>query len=451
MADSSPGGARVWVHTLGCPKNEADSRSLGRALGAAGASLVAAPEEATHIIVNTCGFIRESKEESIGAILDATAAYPDKKVLAIGCLVERYRDELKQGIPEVSGWFGLVGGGDQDDLVRLLGTDGAARSDVGAETGEAPAAEPAASYAYVKISDGCDEMCTFCAIPGIKGPYHSSTTAEILEDAGACLTAGAKELVLVGQDTARWESGGVGLEGLAEALSEDSRVEWLRVMYLQPEHVTDGLLEAMGREGKLVPYLDIPLQHSHPEVLRRMGRSGDGDSYLELLDRARRCIPGVVVRSAFIVGFPGETEAHFEHLLAFVREAEFDYAGAFIYSPEEGTPAAKLRPAVPKRVARERFNRLNRVLVEVAEAAHARQVGTTVDVMVDALGSDEDEAGPDAVGRMRGQAPEVDGVVHIEGRLPDGVSVGDIVRVTIEAAVGYDFVGIVAAQGSDLV
>jgi ribosomal protein S12 methylthiotransferase len=180
-----------------------------------------------------------------------------------------------------------------------------------------------------------------------------------------------------------------------------------------------------------------------------MGRAGDGESYRGLLAKARRIIPGVAVRSAFIVGFPGETEDHFQHLIDFVREAEFDYAGAFIYSPEEGTPAAKLRPAVPRRVARERFNRLNRVLAEVAEAVHGRQVGMTVDVMIDTLGSEDDDAGPEAVGRTRGQAPEVDGVVHVEGCLPDEVKVGDVIRVTIDAAVGYDFVGTCAGVGGD--
>ncbi len=253
----------------------------------------------------------------------------------------------------------------------------------------------------------------------------------------------------MGQDTARWESGGMELAGLAETLAADPRLTWLRVMYLQPEHLGEAFLEYMGKGGKLCPYLDLPLQHSHPEVLRRMGRAGDGDSYLELLERARRIIPGVAVRSAFIVGFPGETEDHFQHLLDFVREAEFDYAGAFVYSPEEGTPAARLRPAVPRRVARERFNRLNRVLAEVAESLHGRQVGATVDVMVDALGCEDDGEGPEAVGRTRGQAPEVDGVVHVEGRLPDGVKVGDVIRVTIDAAVGYDFVGSCAGPGGE--
>jgi ribosomal protein S12 methylthiotransferase len=404
--------------------------------------LVEDPGEATHILLNTCGFIREAKEESIAAILEATAAYPDKRVMAMGCLVERYREELRQGIPEVSGWFGLVGGVDQEELIRSLAADAGTHI----RKGLVP---PSAAYAYVKISDGCDEMCTFCAIPGIKGAYRAARSAEILAEAGVCLDLGARELVLVGQDTARWEGDGLDLTGLAARLTGDPRLTWLRVMYLQPEHVTDSFLRYMGEGGKLCPYLDLPLQHSHPEILRQMGRAGDGDSYLELLARARRVIPGVAVRSAFIVGFPGETEGHFEHLLDFVREAEFDYAGAFVYSPEEGTPAARLRPAVPKRVARERFIRLNAVLAEVAEAVHGRQVGVTVDVMVDALTPDGDETEAEAVGRTRGQAPDVDGVVHVEGRLPDGVEVGDVIRVTIDAAVGYDFVGTYAGPGEE--
>jgi ribosomal protein S12 methylthiotransferase len=445
MGARPAGRSRVYVHTLGCPKNEADSRAVARSLAAAGAYLVDEPADATHILLNTCGFIREAKEESIAAILDVTAAYPDKRILVMGCLVERYRDELRRGIPEVAAWFGLVGGPDERELVQLLG--GTAPGDSAKPSGQHAMGRP--SYAYVKISDGCDELCSFCAIPGIKGGYHAAGPREILRDADACLAEGARELVLVGQDTARWDSAGMDLVGLGETLAADPRLSWLRVMYLQPDHVSEGFLEYMGRYGKLCPYLDIPLQHSHPDVLRRMGRAGDGGSYLELLASARRLVPGVAVRSAFIVGFPGETEAHFEHLLHFVREAEFDYAGGFIYSPEEGTPAARLKPAVPKRVARERLNLLNQVLAEAAEAIHARQVGSTVEVMIDALGGDDEAEGPEAVGRTRGQAPEVDGVVHVEGPLPDGVRVGDVIKVTIDAAIGYDFVGTCGGPGGD--
>ena len=446
MGPRPAGETRVYIHTLGCPKNEADSRVLGRSLAAAGVALVGDPEQATHILLNTCAFIREAKEESIAAILDASASYPSRNVLVMGCLVERYREELRQGIPEVAGWFGLVGGPDQQALVRSLAADQAGAGDAVDGGGDwmpvSAGLSAGGSFAYLKISDGCDELCTFCAIPGIKGPYTAATPEEILTEADACLEAGARELVLVGQDTARWESRGMDLLGLAKALTADPRLRWLRVMYLQPEHVTDAFLAYMGEGGKLCAYLDLPLQHSHPAVLRRMGRAGDGDSYLELLARVRRLVPGAAVRSAFIVGFPGETEDQFERLLRFVREAEFDYAGGFIYSPEEGTPAARLKPRVPLRAARERLVRLNQALADLAEVKHARQAGETVEVIVDSLaGGLEAAEGPAAVGRTRGQAPEVDGVVHIEGELPDGVNVGDIIKVTIEAAVGYDFVG----------
>jgi ribosomal protein S12 methylthiotransferase len=442
MGPRPAGPPRVYLHTLGCPKNEADSRSVRRALAEQGVAVVDEPEQASHILLNTCGFIREAKEESIGAILEATSEYPHKQILVMGCLVERYRDELAAGIPEVAQWFGLVGGPDEQRLVGLLADadPGAGGRRVPAESPRTGADEqgrdtpPLSAYAYVKISDGCDELCTFCAIPGIKGPYHAASPEEILRDAAACLSEGAKELVLVGQDTARWSSGGLALGDLADMLTADPRLEWLRIMYLQPEHVSEDFLGHMGLHEKLCHYLDVPLQHSHPDVLRRMGRAGDGESYLRLLDRARRMVPDVALRSTFIVGFPGETEAHFEHLLDFVRAAEFDYAGGFIYSPEEGTPAARLKPRVPSRVARERLNGLNQVIQEVAESLHARQVGSRVDVMVDLLGTD-------VAGRTRGQAPEVDGVVHIEGALPVGTKVGDVIGVTIEAAVGYDFVG----------
>jgi ribosomal protein S12 methylthiotransferase len=440
MVPRPAGRTRVYVHTLGCPKNEADSRVLSRSLAAVGVEVVDEPAEASHILLNTCGFIREAKEESIAAILDAATAYPDKKILAMGCLVERYREELARGIPEVSAWFGLVDGPERKELVHLLAAE-APEIGVAAGLHAGAAGCGPAAYAYVKISDGCDELCTFCAIPGIKGPYRAFPPEEILREADACLGEGARELVLVGQDTARWESLGLELTGLAERLAADPRLEWLRIMYLQPEHVTDEFLAYMGRQEKLCRYLDLPLQHSHPDLLRRMGRAGDAGSYLELLAKARRLVPGVALRSAFIVGFPGESEAHFEHLLDFVREAEFDYAGGFIYSPEEGTPAARLKPGVARRVATERLNRLDRVLGEVAELVHARQVGWAVDVMIDAIGGEEACDEPEAVGRTRGQAPEVDGVVHIEGRLPEGARVGDVIRVTLDAAVGYDFIG----------
>ncbi|OFW60554.1 MAG: ribosomal protein S12 methylthiotransferase RimO [Actinobacteria bacterium RBG_16_64_13] len=437
--------SRVYVHTLGCPKNEADSRSLSRSLAASGAVLVPTPEQATHILLNTCGFIKEAKEESIGAILDACASYADKRVLVMGCLVERYRDELRGGIPEVSAWFGLAGGDDERALLRELGTEASHVGSLAREEAAETLDRSRAGYAYLKISDGCDEPCTFCAIPGIKGPYHSVDAAGIVEEARACLADGARELVLVGQDTTLWRDHDLDLFGLIDLLAQDERVRRLRVMYLQPERVTDAFLRHMARQPKLCRYLDVPFQHSHPDILRRMGRWGDGDAYLGLVERARRLMPEVAIRSSFIVGFPGETEEHFEHLLSFVRDVGFDYAGGFVYSPEEETAAAKLKPRVRQSIAQERLNRLNELLELSAESRHHALVGAHMEVMIDSLDAEEAGEGISAVGRTAGQAPDVDGVTYVEGGLPEGTMPGDVLTVTVDAVVGYDLMGTVNA------
>ena len=422
----------VYIHTLGCPKNDVDSRSLARSLSAAGVALVDDPAGATFILINTCGFIQDAKEESIGAILDACTNYGGDRVVVTGCLVERYHEDLRCGIPEVAGWFGLA---DAERLVACLRGGAAEASSLSA----APARS--GSFAYVKISDGCDELCSFCAIPAIKGRYYSVDPADILAEAGACLAEGARELVLVGQDTAVWARGELGLTGLIDLLAADERVRRIRLMYLQPEHVTDELLQYMAAQPKLCRYLDIPFQHADRQVLHRMGRWGSGEDYLELLARARRLMPDVSVRSTFIVGFPGETARQFDTLMDFVGDAGFDHAGGFVYSPEEGTSAAGLKPAVRRSMARERLNRLTSLLGAGAEERHAGLIGQRVAVMLDSRDPEEVDEEMAAVGRTAGQAPEVDGVTHIEGDLPNGFARGDIVTVKVTDAMGYDLVG----------
>ena len=230
--------------------------------------------------------------------------------------------------------------------------------------------QSAKSYAYLKISDGCDEGCTFCAIPGFKGPYRSVPTAEILREADACLAEGARELVLVGQDTTRWRSEGLDLRGLIDLLGADARVRWIRVMYLQPARLGEPFLQFMAGHAKLCRYLDVPFQHSHEEILRQAwGEEGTGPRILAFYERARELMPTVALRSTFIVGFPGETEEHFEHLMAFVKSARFDYGGAFVYSPEEGTEAASLRPVVKKGLAQRRLNLLNEAMLQSGETS----------------------------------------------------------------------------------
>lgn len=424
---------RLYIHTLGCPKNDADSDVLARRFGLTGIELADDPEEATHVLINTCGFTCEAKEESIGAILGAARDYPAAELLVMGCLVQRYRDELESGLPEVSGWYGL---GEMAALVSMLTST--------VSTDQQPLPKPPVrtrrSFAYVKISDGCDHSCSFCAIPGIKGPYVALPPDEIMEQAHAALDAGARELVLVGQDTTIWRSEGLDLAGLLDALAADDRVRWIRLMYLQPENVDDGLLATLASNDKVVNYLDIPFQHASARVLRRMARAGDGTSYLALLDRARRMMPDVSVRTTFIVGFPGESEADVATLLDFCMSASFDHGGAFVYSPEEGTPASRLRPRVLEAVAHDRLGRLSSALLSLAEQANTERVGLTVDVMIDALGAAEGPEGVVAMGRTARQAPDVDGVTFLEGDLPPGVGPGDLVRALVTEAYGYDLV-----------
>ncbi|MCJ7796879.1 MAG: MiaB/RimO family radical SAM methylthiotransferase, partial [Thermoleophilia bacterium] len=383
--------------------------------------------------INTCGFTGEAKEESIGAILGAAGDYPAAELLVMGCLVQRYRHELASGLPEVSGWYGL---GEMTTLVDVLTSTASPAQGPPLET----PARARRSFAYVKISDGCDHRCSFCAIPGIKGPYAALPPDEIMEQARAALDEGARELVLVGQDTAIWRSEGLDLAGLLDALAADERVRWIRMMYLQPENVDDGLLATLALNDKVVKYLDVPFQHASGRVLRRMARAGDGAGYLALLDRARGTMPDVSVRTTFIVGFPGESEADFATLLDFCASASFDHGGAFVYSPEEGTPASRLRPRIAETVARDRLGRLSSALLSRAEQANTDRVGRAADVMIDTLGAPEGPEGVVAVGRTARQAPEVDGVTFLEGDLPLGAGPGDLVRAVVTEACGYDLV-----------
>lgn len=432
--------ARVYFHTLGCPKNDADSRYLRRVLLRAGAEVVERPEDCTHVVINTCGFIQDAKEESIAAILESCRAFPRAQVIVMGCLVERYRDELIKGIPEVSEWFGIGG----ETMALCLARTVLGRT-VEDERPGALGAGNGKSYAYVKISDGCDEKCTFCAIPNFKGSYESVPTAEILEEADRCLAEGARELILVGQDTSRWRGDGLDLIGLVDLLGEDQRLRRVRVMYLQPTRLGERFLRSMLERDKLCAYLDVPFQHSEEEILRRMGRRGHGAGYLELVRRARLVVPEVHIRSTFIVGFPGEEEQHFEGLLDFVEAAEFEYGGAFVYSPEEGTEAASLGPRVPTAVATRRLNKLTELIYTTGERRRARLVGTEVEVIVDESGGDSVVEGVVAVGRTEGQAPDIDGVTFLKGGAVE-MGPGDVVRARIVEVVGCDLVGEVVAS-----
>ncbi len=366
----------------------------------------------------------------------------------MGCLIERHRDELAAELPEVDLWCGL-------DTAPLLAALAAGRPGKAPEGREGRPTEercaPAARSvpvprrrrpvsAYVKISDGCDRRCAYCAIPLIKGDYETQSPEEVLRAAQAALAAGARELVLVGQDTSRWAAPGWG--GLSRLLAELTalrpRPAWLRLLYLQPDGVDAALLDALARYA--VPYVDIPLQHASGAVLRRMRRRGDGASYLELLARVRAALPGVAVRSTFIAGFPGETDEDHEELLAFIAEAGFAAAGVFAFDAQEGTPAAALPGQVPARIAFERAARLGETIDESATRYWRGLVGATVEVLVERGAG---KRGGVAAGRCAAQAPDIDGRTLLSGA---PMRRGRLVRASVVDTVGYDVHAVALAR-----
>jgi MiaB/RimO family radical SAM methylthiotransferase len=420
---------RFFIQTLGCPKNEADSDGLERALCDAGMTR-GRPDDADIVIVNTCGFIDAAKEESIDAILDGAAAAHARgaRIAAVGCLVERYRSELEAELPEVDLWCGL----DWSPLIGALasGSAGAPGGTIARSPGRSASRRDRPVHAYVKVSDGCDRRCAYCAIPLIKGAYETTPPATILADAAMALAAGAQELVLVGQDTSRWSWPGWG--GLERLLAELKALgpAWLRLLYLQPDGIDAALLDAMAAYA--VPYLDVPLQHASAAILRRMGRKGDGSAHLELLDRVRRAVPGVALRSTFIAGFPGETEEDVEQLLEFVGAAGLAVAGVFVFDAQDGTRAAAMPEQVPIALRLERADRLGAAIDEAALAYWTGLIGRELDVLVE-RGTRRSDG--EAVGRLAVQAPDIDGRTLLRGR---PLRRGRLMRARVVGTLGYD-------------
>lgn len=427
---------RVCVITLGCPKNEVDSDRMAAALLATGYDLAGDPEDADVVILNTCGFIRDAVEESIDVALELSewkAGAPGRALVVAGCMPARYGPELAAAMPEADAFVPVAEeGGIADVLAALRGRPvRAAGADAVAPHGRT---SPGPS-AYLMVSDGCSRRCSYCTIPAIRGPHRSREPSDVLEEARALCAAGAREIVLIGQDTTAYGrdlGDDASLAALVRALPATDGLEWLRVMYAQPDGVTDDLLEAMAASDRVCRYLDIPLQHASRAVLRRMGRAGDAEAHLALLARVRAALPGAVLRTSLIAGFPGETESDLRELEEFVEAAGLDFAGVFAYSPEEGTPAARMRPRIRAAERAERANRVRAVADAIGAARAAGRVGERLDVLVE--GGDEEGR---SVGRWRGQAPEVDGVVSLDG----AVASGAIVRARIVDACGYDLIG----------
>jgi len=437
---------RVHLVTLGCPKNQVDSEVMLGVLASRGHEIVLDPAAADTLVVNTCSFIQAAKEESIDAILDlarAKAAAPGSRLVVTGCLAQRYADDLREALPEVDVFLGT------GDLLRI------------ADAVEAPPAPGPIVYrgaqhilperelkdrvrtgawwtAYVKVSEGCDHTCSFCIIPKIRGRHESRSMEDVLAEATALAGDGVLELNLIAQDLTAYgrdRRDGASLAMLLRALATRvPAVRWIRLLYAYPSSVTDELLEVMGSEPAVCRYLDMPLQHISDHMLRAMRRERSGAAVRQLIARIRAAVPGIALRSSFIVGFPGETDADVDELCAFLDETELDNVGVFTYSPEEGTAAVAYTGQVAERVKTERRRRVMEVQARVVVRRGAAAIGRPVEVLVERA-----EPRGRVVGRTAAQAPAIDGVVSLT--VPAGAprpSPGDLLDAHVTGAEGYD-------------
>jgi ribosomal protein S12 methylthiotransferase len=433
---------RVYLQSLGCPKNLVDSEHMLGLAARAGAEIVLDPADADVLVINTCGFIGAAKRESIEAILELAQLKqgdPHKRLLVTGCLVQRYGEEIARSLPEVDGFLGT---GDFTRLPELLDSD--SPPDAAGYRGAAhvlpnldvPRARTGHFFsAYLKVSEGCDHRCSFCIIPKIRGRHESKPLASVLAEAEALAHDGVVELNLIAQDLTAYgkdHRDGSSLSGLLRHLGQIDGLRWIRLLYTYPRYVSDELLDTIVSEAKVCPYVDMPLQHISDRMLTRMRRERKGDAIRRLLDRIRSHVPGVALRTSFIVGFPGETEEDFRELLNFVAEARIDHVGVFRYSREEGTEAAKMEGQVPSATKTRRYQRLMMAQADVAANLTRAQVGTVQAVLV----GGQDETGR-WYGRTARQAPDIDGVVYLEqADVP-----GAIVPVRITEAATYDLAG----------
>lgn len=446
-ASARPTGAAArptvaFAH-LGCEKNRVDTEHMLGLLAEAGYGVSADESEANVVVVNTCSFIQDAREESVRTLVEL--AEQGKDLIIAGCLAQHFQQELLESLPEAKA---IVGTGDYQHIVSVL-----ERVEAGERVNRVSAVPTfvgdehlpryrttSEAVAYLKVAEGCDYRCSFCIIPMLRGDQRSRPIESIVAEARQLAAQGVKELVLISQITTNYGLDLYGKPKLAELLRALGEVEipWIRVHYAYPTGLTPEVLAAFREVPNVLPYLDLPLQHSHPEVLRAMNRPWQADVTAGVLRRIREQLPEAVLRTTFIVGYPGETEAHFQHLLEFVAEQRFDHVGVFTFSPEEGTPAAALSDPVAPEVARERKDRLMRLQQPIAAARNGAWVGRVVDVLIE----QENPSTREMLGRCARFAPEVDGEVRVlpgEGGLC--AAPGTLVQVRITAADTYDLIG----------
>ena len=435
-------GYKVGMISLGCPKNQVDGEALLAKLAAAGYQIVNEIENSDVMIVNTCGFIEDAKREAIDTILEV-AQYKEAGVISAlvvtGCLAERYQDEILKEMPEVDAVIGI---GANADIVKVCD-----KALCGIKTSNYPnkcylpidderLLSTPSHWAYLKIAEGCDNRCSYCAIPGIRGKFRSRKIESVVDEAKSLVNRGVKEIILVAQDTTKYGQdlyGEYSLDKLLKELVKIDGLEWIRLFYCYPQRITDSLIEVIANEEKVCNYIDIPLQHSDTTVLKNMNRVGDGNDYRVLLDKMRKAIPDLALRTTFMVGFPGETDEQFENLCDFVKDMKFDKMGCFTFSPEEDTPAFDMDNQIDEDVKKRRQEVLMNAQYSITEASNKSRVGNVYKVIIDSFADGK------YTGRSYMDSPEIDsGIIFTSNKKHN---IGDFVNVKITDFDGYDLIG----------
>lgn len=436
-------GYKVGMISLGCPKNQVDGEALLAKLAAAGYQIVNEIENSDVMIVNTCGFIEDAKREAIDTILEV-AQYKEAGVISAlvvtGCLAERYQDEILKEMPEVDAVIGI---GANADIVKVCD-----KALCGIQTSNYPnkcylpidderVLSTPSHWAYLKIAEGCDNRCSYCAIPGIRGKFRSRKIESVVDEAKSLVNRGVKEIILVAQDTTKYGQdlyGEYSLDKLLKELVKIDGLEWIRLFYCYPQRITDSLIDVIANEDKVCKYIDIPLQHSDTTVLKNMNRVGDGNDYRALLDKMRKAIPDLALRTTFMVGFPGETDEQFENLCDFVKDMKFDKMGCFTFSPEEDTPAFDMDNQIDEDVKKRRQEVLMNAQYSITEASNKSRVGNVYKVIIDSFADGK------YIGRSYMDSPEIDsGIIFTSNKK---LNIGDFVNVKITDFDGYDLIGV---------
>ena len=430
--------------SLGCPKNQIDTEVMLRELVDAGYDITPEDIEADIIIVNTCGFIESAKQEAIDNILDVAWLKQNRKlkgIICCGCLAERYREQIFEELPEVDA---VVGTGSIHNIVKAVEAVSKGEKYLSCEPneelvlgGERVVTTPEYT-AYIKIAEGCDNRCSYCAIPSIRGRFRSRKIEDIVEEAKSLEELGVKELVIVAQDTSRYGLdiyGEYSLARLIQALTKETTIPWFRLLYCYPDKITDELVTEMATNDRVVKYIDLPIQHISDNMLKAMNRHGDGKCVRDTVKRLREKVPGIVIRTTAIVGFPGETEEDFTELCEYIKEAKFDRFGAFPYSREEDTPAYDLPDQIDEQIKQDRYDEIMALQLDIHEELNQKKIGKTVKVLCEGF----DPVAETFFGRSEADAPEIDGKVYFSSKTKP--KEGQFVNVKITDAIDYDLYG----------